>query len=1058
MYNYTESELEQAALQWFEELNYPTVFAPEISPGGDYPERQDYGEVVLSERLRDALERGNPRLPDYAIDEAVRKITIPQSPSLIINNKEFHRMVTEGVDVQVRRPDGSFGTQKAWIFDFENENNNDWLVVNQLTVVENRKEKRPDIVVFVNGIPLAVIELKSSSDENVGVTEAYNQLQTYKDAVSTLFVYNSFLVASDGFNARAGTITSGEDRFMLWRTIDGDAVAPLSVPQLEVLIKGMFEKRRFLDIIKNFILFQTDGRSIYKILAGYHQYHAVNKAVESTVRATEEKGDRRIGVVWHTQGSGKSFSMLFYAGKLVQELNNPTIVVITDRNDLDDQLFATFGKSVEFLRQTPRQAESRGHLRELLSVEAGGIVFTTIQKFAPGEDGDTISVLTARRNVVVIADEAHRSQYGFNAEMNQDGDEADIKYGYAKYMRDALPNASFIAFTGTPVELADKNTPAVFGDYIDIYDMTRAVDDGATVKIFYESRLAKLDLPEEERPRIDKEFEEITEYQEEYEKEKQKSKWSRLEAVVGAEKRVKLIAKDIVEHFEKRLDASFGKAMVVAMSRRIAVQLYQEIVALRPEWHSEDDNAGVIKIVMTGSSADPAGWQPHIGDKARRKLLARRMKDENDPLKIVIVRDMWLTGFDVPCLHTMYVDKPMSGHNLMQAIARVNRVFRDKPGGLLVDYIGIAENLKAALSRYTVSNRKNAGIDTAVAVDLMYEKYELIRDMLHGFDFSKFKSGNAAERMQAIVATVDYILGLGEQPKKEFIKYVIELARAYSLCATTAEAERLNVEIGFFKAVRSGIIKMIPGSAGKKTGAQIDYQLNQLISKSIISEEVVDILGAVGLDKPNIAILSDEFLEEIKGIPQKNLAVELLKRLLEGRVKSVAGRNLVQSRKFSEMLEDAIRKYRNRAIETTQVILELIELAREMNEMHRRGEETGLTEDELAFYDALGTNDAAVKIMGDEILKQIARDLTRTIKANTGVDWAVRESVRAKMRVTIKRLLKKYGYPPDKQEQAVKTVMEQAELMCGNEVTLLYEPRAHYGVLKVAEEKDDGQE
>jgi type I restriction enzyme R subunit len=1050
MYTYSESELEQAALQWFEELDYTTAFAPEISPGGEYPERLDYSVVILEERLTLALARINRHLPDYAIEEAVRKITIPHSPSMIINNKEFHKIITEGVDVQVKRPDSSFSTQKAWIFDFENEDNNDWLAINQFTVIENRNEKRPDIVVFVNGIPLVVIELKSSSNEEVGITEAYNQLQTYKTTISSLFIYNSFLVISDGFNARAGTITSDEDRFMLWRTLNGEDIAPVSVPQLEVIIKGMFEKRRFLDIIRNFILFQTDGRNIYKILAGYHQYHAVNKAVESTRRATEEKGDRRIGVIWHTQGSGKSLLMMFYTGKLVQEFNNPTIVVITDRNDLDDQLFATFGKSVEFLRQTPKQAENRSNLRELLSVESGGIVFTTIQKFIPGEDGDAVPVLTDRRNVIVIADEAHRSQYGFRAEV--DKDEADIKYGYAKYMRDALPNASYIGFTGTPVELTDKNTPAVFGDYIDIYDMTRAVEDGTTVRIYYESRIAKLNLTAEEIPKIDAEFEEITEYQEEYEKEKQKTKWSRLEAIVGTEKRIKLIARDIVNHWEKRLEASFGKAMVVAMSRRIAVQLYKEIVALRPEWHSEDDNEGVIKIVMTGSSADPGDWQPHIGGKARRMLLSKRMKNEDDPLKIVIVRDMWLTGFDVPCMHTMYVDKPMSGHNLMQAIARVNRVFRDKPGGLVVDYIGIAESMKNALSQYTARDRKTAGINTAVAVDLMLEKYEIIQDILHGFDYSKFKSGSAAERMQAIVATMDYILGLGEQPKKEFIQHVTELAKVYSLCATTEEAERLNLEIGFFKAVKSGIIKMLPEGVKKKTKVQIDYQLNQLISKSIISEEVVDILGAIGLDRPNIGILSDEFLEEVKDMPQKNLAVELLRRLLEGRVKVISRRNLVQSRKFSEMLEAAIRKYQNRAVETTQIILELIELAKEMNEMHRRGEEIGLTEDEVAFYDALGTNDAAVRIMGEEILKQIARDLTRTIKANTGVDWAIRESVRAKMRMMIKRLLKKYGYPPDKQEQAVKTVMEQAELMCGNEV--YYEQKPGFGIMKAAEDNE----
>ena len=1052
MYNFNEAELEQAVLEWFQELYYNVAYGPEISPGGDYPEREEYDEVILKERLMDALRRINPKMPEEALEEAYRKVAITKSPSLIVNNKEFYRLITEGVDVEVRRPDGSVKTDKVWLFDFAEgkADNNDWLVVNQFTVIEHRHNRRPDLTVFVNGIPLAVIELKSSSDENVGITEAYHQLQTYKAEIPTLLTYNSFLVISDGLNAKAGTLTADEDRFMLWRTIDGDDVAPVTMPQLEVLIKGMFDKRRFLDISKNFILFQTDGREIYKILAGYHQYHAVKTAVACTERATQEGGDRRIGVIWHTQGSGKSFSMVFYAGQLVMTMNNPTIIVVTDRNDLDEQLFTTFSRSQEFLRQSPVQADSRAELRQMLRErQSGGVIFTTIQKFAPGEDGDAEPLLNDRRNIVVIADEAHRSQYGFDAKVSTRDQGAEVKYGYAKYMREALPNASFIGFTGTPVELTDKNTPAVFGDYIDIYDMTRAVEDGTTVKIFYESRIAKLELPESERPKIDAEFEEITEYQEETYKEKQKSKWSRLEAIVGAEKRIKLIAKDIVEHYEKRQEAAFGKAMAVVMSRRIAVDLYNEIIALRPEWHSDSDNEGVIKIVMTGSASDPQDWQKHIGNKARRKLLAKRMKDENDPLKIVIVRDMWLTGFDVPCMHTMYVDKPMSGHNLMQAIARVNRVFRDKPGGLVVDYIGIAESLKRALSQYTVSDRENTGIDTDQAVDILLEKYQLIQDLLHGFDYSGFASGSAAQRMQTIVATIDYVLGLGEKGKKEFITYVTELAKAFALCSTTEQAEALNVEIGFFKAVKAGIIKLIPAGQNKKTPAQIDQQLNQLISKSIISEEVVDIFSAVGLDKPNIAILSDEFLEEVRGLPQKNLAVELLKRLLARKVKAVSHSNLVQSKKFSEMLENALKKYQNRAIETTQVIMELIELAKEMNEMHKRGEATGLSSDELAFYDALGSNDAAVMIMGDDILKQIARDLTNTIRNNLGVDWAIRETVRAKMRLTVKKLLKKYGYPPDKQEQAVKTVMEQAELMCGNQV--VYEQPGAYGYSKAAE-------
>lgn len=1038
MYNtaYAESDLELAALEWFEELHYEKAYGPDISPGGEYPERSYYSEVIMKDRLRDALIRINKHLPREAIEEAIRKIEIPQSPSLLINNKNFQKMITDGIDVEYRTTDGETRIGKVWVFETDPDRvtNNDFLVVNQFTVVENRGEKRPDIVVFVNGLPLAVIELKSASNEEVGISEAYNQLQTYKQTIPSLFTYNSFLVASDGINARVGTLTADEERFMMWRTIDGEDVAPASMPQLEVLIKGMFEKRRLMDIIKHFVMFQTDGANIYKILAGYHQYHATNKALESTIRATQEDGDRKIGVIWHTQGSGKSFSMVFYTGKVVLTLNNPTVVVVTDRNDLDDQLFLTFSNSAELLRQKPQQAKDRKHLRELLSVESGGIIFTTVHKFTPGEDEDTYPILTERRNVIVIADEAHRSQYGFQAEMVTDGDEANVKYGYAKYMRDALPNASFIGFTGTPVELADKNTPAVFGDYIDIYDMSRAVEDGTTVKIYYESRIARLELSETERPVIDDEYEEITEYQEYTQKERLKSKWARLEALAGAEKRVKQVAKDIVEHFEQRQKAISGKAMIVVMSRRIAIDMYKAIVALRPDWHSDDDSEGKIKVVMTGSSSDPQEWQPYIGNKRRREFLAKRMKDVNDPLQIVIVRDMWLTGFDVPSMHTLYVDKPMKGHNLMQAIARVNRVFRDKPGGLVVDYIGIADMLKSALQQYTENDRKTAGIDTDQAVDFMLEKLQLIREMLHGHDYSKFRSDKASERMKAIVETVDYVLGLGDQGKRNFLNYVTELAKAYALCSTTEAAEEVNLEIGFFKAVKSGIVKIATTENKKKSASELDAQLNQLISKSIISDEVVDILEAVGLQKPNIAILSDEFLEHVRGLKQKNLAVELLRRLLQGKVKSISRLNYVQSRKFSEMLDEAVRKYNNRTIETTQVIEELIQMAKEMNEAVKRGENLGLIREEVAFYDALASNESARELMGDVVLKQIAHELTQAIKNNIRVDWTLRESVRAQMRITVKRLLKKYGYPPDLEKMAIDTVLKQAELMCQVEV------------------------
>lgn len=1057
--NFCESHLEEATLEWFEELGYEIVFAPDIAPDGEYPEREDYSDVVLNERLREALKRINPKMPDDALEDAFRQIVIPQSPSLIMNNKAFQKMITDGIDVQVKQPDNSYRTKKVYVFDFGKPLNNEFMVANQFTIIEHGVEKRPDFIAFINGIPLVIMELKSVSDENVDITDAYNQLQTYKMTIPSLFTYNSFMVISDGINARAGTITSDEDRFMAWRTIDGDNVAPRSIPQLEVLVKGMFQRDRFLDIIKHFVLFQSNGKETIKILAGYHQYHAVNKAIESTERATMENGNRRIGVVWHTQGSGKSLSMVFYAGKLVidKELKNPTIVVITDRNDLDDQLYGTFLKSQDILRSIPMQAADRANLRELLNNRtSGGIIFTTIQKFVPfynevQEDQTSYDmldkvaenkadygsiVLTDRKNVIVMADEAHRSQYGFGADVVKGDKEAEVKYGYAKYMRDSLPNASFIGFTGTPIELADKNTRAVFGDYIDIYDMTRAVEDGTTVKIFYESRIAKLELPEEMKPKVDTEYDEITEYQEYSQKEKLKSKWSRLEAIVGAEQRVKQIAKDIVEHFEKRDQAQEfegGKAMIVVMSRRIAIDLYKQIVALRPKWHSDDLMKGKIKVVMTGSSSDPAEWQPFIGTKATREILAKRIKDTNDELKLVIVRDMWLTGFDVPSMHTMYIDKPMSGHNLMQAIARVNRVFKDKQGGLVVDYIGIAENLKDALAEYTESDKKTTGVNTDVASQILLEKYDLIKEMLYGHGYNKFFTGKPSEKMQAIVETMDYIIGLREDRKNDYIKLVTEMARAYSLCATTDVAESLNVEVGFHKAVKASLVKMISDDSKKKTISQLDSELNQLISKSISSNEVIDILGSVGLSKPNITILSDEFLEEVKGMKQKNLAVELLNRLLKGSIKTFSRRNLVQSKKFSELLEAAIRKYQNRAIETTQVIIELIELAKQISEAEKRGESTGLTSNELAFYDALADNEAAREIMGEDILKQIARDLTQSIKNNISVDWAIRESVQAKMKMTVKRLLKKYGYPPDKTAKAVDVVMEQTKLMCQNE-------------------------
>ncbi|MEK4745084.1 MULTISPECIES: type I restriction endonuclease subunit R [unclassified Bacillus (in: firmicutes)] len=1023
MFKYNESELEIAALEWLEEMDYEIVEGPDIAPDGDYAERESFHDVVLVDRLRDSLKKINPILDRKVIEEAVQKIIANASPNIVLNNKQFHKFVTDGIEIQTQGTDGYNPTVSVYVFDFEDPKNNDFMAVNQFTVIEGQANKRPDIIVFVNGLPLVVIELKNATNEDIDITDAYNQLQTYKHAIPTLFRYNAFLIASDGINARAGSLTANEERFMKWRTVDGETLASPAEPQLEVMIKGMLEHSRLLDIVRNFILFQTDGVDTFKILAAYHQYHAVNKAVKKAKLATAQNGDHKIGVVWHTQGSGKSLSMVFYAGKLIKAMNNPTLVVLTDRNDLDDQLYKTFSMSKDILRQTPSQAESRDSLRELLSVESGGIVFTTLQKFAPDEETGEMPCLTDRTNVIVMADEAHRSQYGFSATVTKD----NTKYGFAKYVRDALPNASFIGFTGTPVEASDKNTPAVFGDYIDVYDMSQAVEDGATVKIFYESRVIPLELPE--GLSIDDDYEDITEDQETSVKEKLKSKWSRLEAIAGAGSRVEKMAQDIVYHYEERQQAMFGKSMIVVMSRRIAIDLYKEIMKLRPDWHSDDDDKGVIKIVMTGSSSDPVEWQPFIGNKKRREFLARRMKDNDDPLKIVIVRDMWLTGFDVPAMNTMYVDKPMKGHNLMQAIARVNRVFKDKPGGLVVDYIGIADNLKEALKQYTDSDRKTAGVDTALAVDVMLEKHQLVLEMLHGHDYSGYKSEKSSFRIKAIVNTMDYVIGLGEDEKKRFLNTVTELSKAYALCATTPEAEELNDEIGFFKAVKASIVKTIGDGSKKKTASQMDAKINQLISKSVISENVVDIYKELGLENPDISILSDQFLEDVRALPQKNLAVELLNRLLNGKVKNVQRSNLIQARKFSEMLQNSLNKYNKRTIETSKVIEELIELAKEMDAAYKRGEQTGMVKEEIAFYDALASHETAEQVLGDDTLKIIAHELTKSIKENMSIDWNLRESARAKMRINVKRLLKKYGYPPDLQEDAIEIVIEQAERM-----------------------------
>jgi len=1012
----TESAVEEAALEILSELDYEMLYGPDIAPAPDgaRPERNFYSDVVLLDRLHEAIGRINPKIPKEAREEAVKKILRVESPLLVINNQNFHRMIVNGVDVEYRGKDGRIIGDKVWLLDYEELENNDFVAVNQFTVIEDNNNRRPDLVVFVNGLPLSVIELKNPADENATVWSAFNQFETYKKEIPSLFRFNEILVVSDGMEARAGTISSNREWFMLWRTIDGTEIkSEIKSKTLEVLLKGMFEKKRFLDLLRHFFVFEKEQNQLIKKMAAYHQYHAVNKAVEATIEASRPKGDRRCGVVWHSQGAGKSLTMAFYTGKLVLALDNPTMVVLTDRNDLDDQLFETFGRCHELLRQKPTQAEERADLGEYLKVASGGIVFTTIQKFFPEIKGDTYPMLSDRRNVVVIADEAHRSQY-------------DFIDGFARHMRDALPNASFIGFTGTPIEKADRSTPAVFGNYIHIYDMEQAVKDGATVRIFYESRLAKLELSPEERPKIDPEFEEVTEGEEVQKKEKLKSKWARLEAIVGSEKRIKRIARDIVNHFENRLSVLDGKGMIVCMSRRICVDLHNEIIKLRPDWYKKDDDEGFLKVIMTGSASEPVSWQEHIRNKKRRRDIGDRMKNPADEMKLAIVRDMWLTGFDVKNLHTMYIDKPMRGHGLMQAIARVNRVFKDKPGGLVVDYIGIADDLKKALAEYTEGDRKETGVPQEEMVAVMLEKYEIICALLKGFDYKKFFSAKPTQKMSVIAETMDFILKQKDGPER-FIKHTIELLKAFALSVPNEEAIAIRDEVGFFQTVKSQFVKTTETTG--KTKEELDSAIKQIISKAIVSDRVVDIFDALGLKKPDISILSDEFLDEIRGIKHKNLAFELLKKLLNDEIKIKSRKNLVQSKSFADLLEKAIKKYQNKSIETAKVIEELIRLAKDMREANKRGEKLNLTEDELAFYDALEVNDSAVKVLGDETLRTIARDLANTIRNNVTIDWTLRESVQARLRVMVRRVLKKYGYPPDKQKKATETVLEQANMI-----------------------------
>ena len=1057
----SESDVEDAALEWLAGLGYDVVHGPDIGPEGSTPERGSHDEVLLAGPLRKALARLNPHLPAETLEEVLRKVRQTETPSLVEENRRLHRYMVEGVPVEVGREDGGIGGDAARLIDFTDADANDWLAVNQCTVIEGQNHRRPDVVLFVNGLPLAVIELKSPGDENATLEGAFNQLRTYKDEIPSLFRTNAALITSDGIQARLGSLTASLERFMPWRTVDGAAIAAKGAPELRTLIEGVFEKHRFLTLIRDFTVFGDTGSGIVKIVAGYHQFHAVRRAVTSTLRAlpkfalsvredparyglrsvaSQRKGDRRIGVIWHTQGSGKSLLMAFYAGRIVAHpaMANPTIVVVTDRNDLDDQLFGTFSMCCDLLRQTPQQAESREDLRKVLIRPSGGVVFTTIQKFAP-EAGETeYPVLTDRRNVVVIADEAHRSQYGFRAKVARKTGE--ISYGFAKHLRDALPNASFIGFTGTPIEQEDVNTPAVFGHYIDVYDIHRGVEDGATVPIYYESRLARIELDEDEKPMLDDEIAALTEDEAEGEQERLKRRWANVEAVVGAEKRLRLVARDLVEHFESRVAGMDGKAMIVCMSRRICVALHDEIVRLRPDWYGDDDESGVIKVVMTGAASDPEDWQRHIGGKARRELLAKRIKDPDDALRLVIVRDMWLTGFDAPSLHTMYVDKPMRGHGLMQAIARVNRVFRDKPAGLIVDYIGIAQNLKSALGRYSRDDRRHAGIDEAEAVAVLREKYEIVRAMFHGFDFRKGLAGSPQERLATLAAAIEWVLDLqqresaGESTEdgkkrahRRFNDSVLALSKAFALAAASDEARDIRDEVGFFQTVRTALAKSAPGAG--KSSAERDLAVQQIVSRAVVSTEIVDILKAAGLDTPDISILSDKFLAEVQGMEKKNLALEALRKLINGELRSRSRVNVVQTRDFSRRLEEAIARYHGNAITTAEVLQELIGLARDIRAAHKRGEEEGLSQEEIAFYDALAQNESAVEVMGNDHLRVIAHELLNSLKSNASVDWQHRASARARMRVLVKRILRKHGYPPDLQDAAVQTVLQQAEAL-----------------------------
>ena len=1047
-----ESEIEQITLDILREENgYTVLYGPDISEGNN--KEREYTEVALTERLRTVIDRLNPDIPADAREEASKRALRTAYTTVIDNNEAFHRLLTDGLDVKYSIGEGKSKTDKVWLIDFANPENNEFLAVNQFTVLENHNNKRPDIVLFINGLPLVVVELKNPADENAGVQAAFNQLQTYQQLIPSLFTCNAFQIISDGWFAKIGTITSDYARFMEWKSADGkNIVDTKKQSELEPMIKGLLNKQTLLDVIRHFIVFEKTKEKTLKKIAAYHQYYAVNRAIGSTVRAsgqpggfvrehpgeyglptTEEQsqGDKRAGGIWHTQGSGKSLSMVFYAGKLVlsEPMNNPTLMVLTDRNDLDQQLFETFSNCQQLLRQSPAQATNRDELKKLLSVASGGIVFTTIQKFFPEESGAKYPLLSERRNIVVIADEAHRSQY-------------DFIDGFARHMRDALPNASFIGFTGTPIEKDDRNTQAVFGNYVDIYDIQQAVEDGATVPIYYESRLARIELSDADRKVLDEQVEEVTEDDELTERQKRFARWASKEAVVGSAARLKQVAADMVSHFEQRISAAEGKAMVVCMSRRICVALHREIITLRKDWYHPDDDKGTIKVIMTGSASDPLDWQEHIRNKPRRKAIGDRLKDPQDPLKMVIVRDMLLTGFDAPCLHTLYVDKPMNGHNLMQAIARVNRVFGDKEGGLVVDYIGIIQDLKNALADYTASKGRGAiAHDQKEAVDKMLELYEVVVDMFTRFDYRRYFTLEPKVKLDFILDAANYIEELTEEKegrairngKERFKENVIRLQKAFGLAVPHTKALEIRDDLALFQAIKARFAKFDEQSK-TRSNEQIETAIRQIINDAIISKEVIDVFDAAGIKKPDISILSDEFLAEIRGMTRRNLALELLKRLLNDEITTRKRSNLVQGKKFSDMLADAVKRYQSGLIDSARLIEELIQLAKDIREADKRGEALNLRPDELAFYDALADNPSAEAVLGDQMLKQIAHELVESVRQNTSIDWQLKESVQAKLRVLVKRILRKYKYPPDEPATgeytvSVTKVLEQAELL-----------------------------